>query len=48
VELPIVLASGRFSAWLTKQSGASRLLDKAIGFMLLGLAAYIAAERKPV
>lgn len=48
VEVPIILASGRFSAWLAKQSGASRLLDKAIGLMLLGLAAYIAAERKPV
>jgi threonine/homoserine/homoserine lactone efflux protein len=48
VELPIVLASGRFSAWLAKRSGASRLLDKAIGLILLGLAAYIAAERKPV
>jgi threonine/homoserine/homoserine lactone efflux protein len=48
VELPIILASGRFSAWLAKQSVASRLLDKAIGLMLLGLAAYIAAERKPV
>lgn len=48
VELPIVLAAGRFSAWLAKKSGASRLLDRAIGMILLGLAAYIAADRKPI
>ena len=48
VELPIILASGQFSRWLAGKSGASRWLDRAIGAMLLGLAAYIAAERKPV
>jgi threonine/homoserine/homoserine lactone efflux protein len=48
VELPIIFASGRFAGWLTRKSGASRWLDRAIGVMLLGLAAFIAAERKPI
>ena len=48
VELPIILASGRFSAWLAQRSGASSLLDRAIGLMLLGLAAFVAVERKAV
>jgi threonine/homoserine/homoserine lactone efflux protein len=48
VELPIIFASGRFAGWLARKSGASRWLDRAIGVMLLGLAAFIAAERKPI
>lgn len=48
VELPIILASGRFSRWLAGKSGANRWLDRAIGAMLLGLATYIAADRKPI
>lgn len=48
VELPIILASGRFSRWLAGKSGASQWFDRAIGVMLLGLAAFIAADRKPI
>ena len=47
VDLPIVLASGRFAEWLSKRSGAGNLLGKAIGMLLIGLSAYVALSRKP-
>jgi threonine/homoserine/homoserine lactone efflux protein len=47
VDLPIVLASGRFAEWLGRRSGADAVLGKLIGLLLIGLAIYVAIARKP-
>lgn len=47
VDLPIVLASGRFAEWLVRSSAAGNLLGKSIGLLLIGLAVYVAVTRKP-
>jgi len=48
VELPIVLASGRLSERMAKSSNAGNLVGKAVGALLIGLAAYVALARRPV
>ena len=47
VELPIVLASGKFAELIVTNATAADRLGKLIGFVLLALAAYVAFARKP-
>lgn len=46
VDLPIVLASGRFAEWLGQRQQASRRLGQGIGLVLIGLAAWVAFARR--
>jgi threonine/homoserine/homoserine lactone efflux protein len=46
IELPLVLASGRVAAWLSQKSDTNHTLDRAVGLMLIGLAAFVAFDRR--
>jgi threonine/homoserine/homoserine lactone efflux protein len=47
VDLPIVLASGKFTELIANKTGVADRLGKFIGLILLALAAYVAIARKP-
>ncbi len=47
VDLPIVLASGKFTELIATKTGVADRLGKFIGLILLALAAYVAIARKP-
>lgn len=48
IDLPIVLASGRFSETIAQNARAGKLVEKTAGVLLIRLAAYVAFANRPI